>query len=210
MPLVKMPENANWDTDINVPDTGDNAYGGINGNMFVGLKSLVNRVLWLKNALNSLSSTVSGTNTGDETADTIKNKLGITTLSGANTGDETAATIKTKLNITTLSGANTGDETAATIKTKLNITTLSGANTGDETALTIRNKLGVYSLVANIRLGAVVHFITNWGYPGIYDSSGSVLTGAVSSQGNAMVDNLWSRPLQVTFDNVTWYNVASI
>ena len=34
-------------------------------------------------------------------------------LSGTNTGDETAATIKTKLGITTLSGSNTGDQTLA-------------------------------------------------------------------------------------------------
>ena len=32
---------------------------------------------------------ISGTNTGDETASTIKTKLGITTLSGSNTGDQT-------------------------------------------------------------------------------------------------------------------------
>ncbi len=53
---------------------------------------------------------VSGTNTGDETASTIKTKLGITTLSGSNTGDETASTIRTKLGVTTLSGSNTGDQ----------------------------------------------------------------------------------------------------
>jgi len=34
-------------------------------------------------------SNTSGTNTGDETASTIKTKLGITTLSGTNTGDQT-------------------------------------------------------------------------------------------------------------------------
>jgi hypothetical protein len=33
-------------------------------------------------------STLSGTNTGDETVTTIKSKLGITTLSGSNTGDQ--------------------------------------------------------------------------------------------------------------------------
>jgi hypothetical protein len=203
-------ENNIWSDVIRQLEENEMVEGGADGIDNIPHKQLAGRTNWLRDAFNALSSKTSGTNTGDETADTLKTKLNITTLSGANTGDETADTLKKKLNITTLSGANTGDETAATIKTKLNITTLSGANTGDETALTIRNKLGVYSLVANIRLGAVVHFITNWGYPGIYDSSGSVLTGAVSSQGNAMVDNLWSRPLQVTFDNVTWYNVASI
>jgi len=54
-------------------------------------------------------------NSGDETLDTIKSKLMITTLSGANTGDETLATIKTKLGITTLSGSNTGDQVLPTL-----------------------------------------------------------------------------------------------
>lgn len=42
----------------------------------------------------------SGTNSGDETATTIRTKLGITTLSGSNTGDETQATIISKLGYT--------------------------------------------------------------------------------------------------------------
>jgi hypothetical protein len=47
---------------------------------------------------------ITGTNTGDETATTIKSKLGITTLSGSNTGDqngsETKVTAGTNVNIT--------------------------------------------------------------------------------------------------------------
>ena len=50
----------------------------------------------------------SGTNTGDETAATIKTKLGITTISGDNTGDETQAGLITKLGIPTAA-----DDTAA-------------------------------------------------------------------------------------------------
>lgn len=83
----------------------------------------------------------SGINTGDETENSIKSKLGITTLSGSNTGDETTNSIKSKLNIVTLSGINTGDETTETIKSKLGITAISGVNTGDETAETIRFKI---------------------------------------------------------------------
>lgn len=37
----------------------------------------------------------SGTNTGDETASTIKTKLGVTTLSGANTGDQDLSALET-------------------------------------------------------------------------------------------------------------------
>lgn len=39
--------------------------------------------------LSDITGTNSGVNTGDETATTIKSKLGITTLSGSNTGDQT-------------------------------------------------------------------------------------------------------------------------
>jgi hypothetical protein len=67
----------------------------------------------------------SNTNTGDETATTIKTKLGITTLSGSNTGDETATTIKTKLGITTLSGSNTGDQTLSGLGGVATTTTIS-------------------------------------------------------------------------------------
>lgn len=41
---------------------------------------------------NGAVANLSGTNTGDETAATIKSKLGITTLSGSNTGDQTTIT----------------------------------------------------------------------------------------------------------------------
>jgi hypothetical protein len=95
-------------------------------------------------------SNLSGTNTGDETASTIKTKLGITTLSGSNTGDETVSSIKTKLGIITLSGSNTGDETVSSIKTKLGITTLSGSNTGDETKTSLKALLDTeYSLTGH-------------------------------------------------------------
>jgi hypothetical protein len=93
-------------------------------------------------AQQNIIDNTSGVNTGDETATTIKSKLGISTLSGSNTGDETNSTIKSKLGITTLSGSNTGDETNSTIKSKLGITTLSGSNTGDETQSSILSKLG--------------------------------------------------------------------
>ena len=53
--------------------------------------------LFLTSAERTKLSNTSWTNTGDETASTIKTKLWITTLSGANTWDETTSTIKTKL-----------------------------------------------------------------------------------------------------------------
>lgn len=85
----------------------------------------------------------SGTNTGDETATTIKSKLGITTLSGSNTGDQDLSglvpntrTINTKplsSNIT-LTTADIADSTDKRYVTDANLTTIanqSGTNTGD-------------------------------------------------------------------------------
>lgn len=47
--------------------------------------------------------------------------------SGSNTGDETAATIKTKLGITTLSGSNTGDQTLSGLGGVASNTAITGA-----------------------------------------------------------------------------------
>lgn len=63
--------------------------------------------------LDDLAGLTSGTNTGDETAETILSKLsgaGVTALSGSNTGDETTDSLKLKLQ-PVLSGVNTGDQT---------------------------------------------------------------------------------------------------
>ena len=70
-------------------------------------------------AVTTLQNNNTGTNTGDETATTIKTKLSITTLSGSNTGDETNATILSKLGATLVTGSNTGDQVIsdATIST---------------------------------------------------------------------------------------------
>src|ERR1035437_6489890 len=59
-------------------------------------------------------------NTGDETAATIKNKLGVTTLSGSNTGDQTLAS---------LGIPNVENKSSATIRSELtgaNVTTALG------------------------------------------------------------------------------------
>ena len=116
-----------------------------------------------------ITGTNSGTNTGDETATSIKSKLGITTLSGSNTGDQdlsnlviknnaiTGAT-KTKITydakglVTSGTDATTADIADSTNKryvTDANLTTIgnqSGTNTGDETTATIKTKLGITTL----------------------------------------------------------------
>ena len=111
----------------------------------------------------------SGTNTGDETAVTIKSKLGITTLSGSNTGDQdlsnlvvkntaitgatkTKITYDTKGLVTSGTDATTADIADSTNKryvTDANLTTIgnqSGTNSGDETTATIKTKLGITTL----------------------------------------------------------------
>jgi len=84
--------------------------------------------------------------TADIAASTNKNYITdaqqtlIGNTSGANTGDETATTIKTKLGITTLSGNNTGDNATNTLYSEL---VTNATHTGDVTgsgALTIANK----------------------------------------------------------------------
>jgi len=69
-------------------------------------------------------SNTSGTNTGDETASTIKTKLGITTLSGSNTGDQTI----------TLTGDVTGTGTGSFASTLTN-TTVTAGDYGSSTAI---------------------------------------------------------------------------
>ena len=53
--------------------------------------------------------------------------IAVANLTGANSGDESASTIKEKLGITTLSGSNTGDQTLPTLES-LNASPLEGSN----------------------------------------------------------------------------------
>lgn len=108
-------------------------------NSIGNLTAINNGVITNAMLANTAVANLVGTNTGDETALSIKNKLGITNLTGDNTGDENTTTLKTKLGIALISGDNTGDETTASIKTKLGIATLSGSNTGDQTLPTLES-----------------------------------------------------------------------
>jgi hypothetical protein len=71
---------------------------------------------------------LSGTNTGDETATTIKSKLGITTLSGSNTGDQTLAGLGGVASNTAITA---GTRTKITYDTKGLITAGTDATTAD-------------------------------------------------------------------------------
>ena len=89
-----------------------------------------------------------------------KNKISI--ISGINTGDETAVSIKTKLGITTLSGSNTGDQDLSSFATITNLALkanesdlISGlvlkANSSDVT-----NSLGLKANVSDLTSGLVL------------------------------------------------------
>lgn len=78
---------------------------------------------------------ISGTNTGDETATTIKTKLGITTLSGSNTGDQTIA----------LTGDVTGSGTGSFAAT---LATITDSGTGTFKKVTVNDKGLVTGTVA--------------------------------------------------------------
>jgi hypothetical protein len=133
-----------YDNQTYLPITGGGYTGAISATNLTGTNTGDETATSVKSLLGI--TTLSGVNTGDETGTGIKTKLGITTLSGANTGDETNTSVKSLLGITTLSGANTGDETATSVKSLLGITTLSGVNTGDETGAGIKTKLGITTL----------------------------------------------------------------
>jgi hypothetical protein len=105
--------------------------------------------------LSDITGVNSGTNTGDETAATIKSKLGISTLSGSNTGDETQGSILSKLGVSVLSGSNTGDETQASILAKLTYTPVNKA--GDSMTGALNFAAGVsLAAAATVNLDSVL------------------------------------------------------
>lgn len=82
-------------------------------------------------ALLTKLNNITGTNTGDETASTIKTKLGITTLSGSNTGDQTLSSFgitatAAELNFTDGVTSNIQDQLNSKAGTALATTLVSG------------------------------------------------------------------------------------
>jgi len=87
----------------------------------LGAASITNTML-----ANGAVANLSGTNAGDETAATIKTKLGITTLSGSNTGDQTI----------TLTGDATGTGTGSFAVTLANSGVTAGTVNSSATSVT--------------------------------------------------------------------------
>jgi hypothetical protein len=119
----------------------------------------------------------SGSNTGDETATTIRTKLGITTLSGSNTGDQVIPT--------TLPASDVSAWAKAAIKPTYSAAeiglgnvpnlTFSGSNTGDQT-ITLTGD------VTGSGTGSFVTTLKNTGTAGTYtkvttDAQGRVTAG---------------------------------
>ncbi len=71
---------------------GDLTIAGAGGDVTGAVSSIDNRVVFFSGTsgkvIKDSGLTLSGSNTGDETATTIKSKLGISVLSGSNTGDQ--------------------------------------------------------------------------------------------------------------------------
>jgi len=88
----------------------------------------------------------SGTNTGDETAETIKTKLGVTALSGSNTGDQTLPTTLPASDVSAWAKAGTKPSySAAEIGSPSGSGNSTGTNTGDQSIPTTLPASDVYA-----------------------------------------------------------------
>ncbi len=116
------------------------------------------------------------------TADATK----LAAITGTNTGDETAATIKTKLGITTLSGSNTGDQTLLGLGGVESNAPITGAT---NTKITYDAKglvtAGTVATTADITASADKNYVTNAQLTVIGNTSGT-------NSGDNAVNTLYS------------------
>lgn len=106
----------------------------------------------ITSAEGTILSNTSGTNTGDETSTTIKNKLGITTLSGSNTGDQDLSSYAQTSQVVTL----TGNQTVGGVKTFTNNTTHdSGLKIKHGSSVTSTGYTGIGANVDSLIIGVV-------------------------------------------------------
>ena len=194
----------------------------------IGAASITNAML-----ANTAVATLSGTNTGNETAATIKSALGVTTLSGSNTGDQTitltggvsgsgtgsfATTVVTNANltgdVTSIGNATTLTNAAVIGKTLTGFTTNTGTITATDTILTAIQKLN--GNIANTVAGAVVYqgtwnasinspvLISGTGTKGYYYK--------VSVAGTTTIDTIsqWNIGDTIIFDGTTWDKIDGL
>jgi hypothetical protein len=138
----------------------------------LGAASITNTML-----ANTAVANLSGTNTGDETAATIKSKLGISTLSGSNTGDQTI----------TLTGDVTGSGTGSFAATLATVTQGSTGTSFLKVALDTKGRVtsnaAVGSADITTALGYTPYNSTNPN--GYITASGSISGSSGSCTGNA-------------------------
>ncbi|MEI6050789.1 MAG: DUF1566 domain-containing protein, partial [Bacteroidota bacterium] len=122
-----------------------------------------------------------------------KNKL--TAISGTNTGDETNETIKTKLGITTLSGSNTGDQDGSETKVTAGINvTVTGS--GTTASPYVVNATGSSSLAIGDNYGGgIIFWLDASGQHGLIaatadQSTGVAWTTFINTVSNAAKDGV--------------------
>ena len=184
----------------------------------LGAGSITNTML-----ANSAVANLSGTNTGDETAATIKTKLGITTLSGSNTGDQTTIT------------GNAGTATKLAAPVNINGVAFDGSaaitiNAVDSTARVASSLLGANSGVATLDASGKLTtaqipaaLVGALQYQGVWNASTNTpalvsSTGTkgqyykVSVAGTTTIDTIsqWNVGDMVVFDGTTWDKIDGL
>jgi hypothetical protein len=143
---------------------------------------------------------VTGTNTGDETASTIKTKLGITTLSGSNTGDQVipvaSSTAPAALG-TAAVGTGTTFARADHVHTLPSLATLGaqaagsyvtvGGALGTPSSGTVTNLTGTASININGTVGATTPTTGSFSLAKVGIGSGAVSLSINDGYGNANV-----------------------
>lgn len=171
----------------------------------------------------------SGTNTGDETAGSIKSTLGVTTLSGSNTGDQDLSGLALKVttinahplsdnvtisksdvglgNVANIDTTTTSNIAASTNKNfvtdakQIVLTNTSNTNTGDETLATIKTKLLITTLSGSNTGDQDLSVLV----PKAYTVNGHTLSGNISvTQGDVglgVVENKTSSTIRGEITN---------
>jgi len=166
----------------------------------------------LTNAQVGVLSNTSGTNTGDETSATIKNKLGITTLSGSNTGDQiisltgdlTGTGTGTFSTTLTNSGVNAGAYGSAsaiptfTVDAKGRITAARVVNLPSSGV----NTIGSIGVTSNIN-GANISGTTLTLAPADGNNGGIVTTGVQTFAGAKTFSNTVTFNTDITLNSIT-------
>ena len=157
-------------------------------------------------ALGTVSgSNLSGTNTGDETASSIKTKLGITTLSGSNTGDQTI----------TLTGDVSGSGTGSFVTTLATVNLAPQTNAFRKITVTDKGLVTETSAVTGSDITAVLGFTPyNATNPSGFTSNVGTVTSIAADGANGVTVSgspiTTSGTITVGLNNITPTSVAAL